>query len=389
MKLFSDKYKPVFHPETIPDDHIMSEEQIKMCSFNQPTRINTDTSPHLLIYGPESCGKMCSIQNHLASQYGKGIHALRSKQWEFQAPSKTLVLNVQFTHHHFILNPSSYGPSYDKFILSSFLKDISSTSNVSRFFDLQQSSYHKIVVINHADALSRSAQKSLTNLMEKSIVNCRIILSCRNLSKIVDPIISRCLKTRLCPSEQDMLKVAQKICGLENFNLSTETLNTMVKNASFNYRKLLNNLQVISVETQYGKLTNHMVDPLSVVEQRMASTISAYDKLADKVFDVAIDIQSIRQLAYDLLSVSQRPGHVLHLLASAIIKRLKSKHMDIGDCDSPHRDMKLINQTLNLACDCDFALTNGSKPIVHIEAFVLQVAKIVQINTDLRRLAIE
>lgn len=51
---------------------------------------------------------------------------------------------------------------------------------------------HKIVLLDESDYLSKNAQASLRGLIEKTVNNCRFILTANELNKIQDPIQSRC-----------------------------------------------------------------------------------------------------------------------------------------------------------------------------------------------------
>ena len=53
-------------------------------------------------------------------------------------------------------------------------------------------SNRKIVLLDESDYLSNSAQASLRGLIEKTVANCRFILTVNNLQKIQDPLKSRC-----------------------------------------------------------------------------------------------------------------------------------------------------------------------------------------------------
>ena len=55
----------------------------------------------------------------------------------------------------------------------------------------------KLLIINEADQLSKEAQGALRRTMEKYIKNCRIILICEFVHKIIQPIRSRCVNLRV------------------------------------------------------------------------------------------------------------------------------------------------------------------------------------------------
>lgn len=62
-----------------------------------------------------------------------------------------------------------------------------------------------VVVLMEADQLTRDAQNALRRTMEKYAQTCRLILCCDSISKIIDPLRSRCMAVRVAaPSNEDV-----------------------------------------------------------------------------------------------------------------------------------------------------------------------------------------
>jgi DNA polymerase III delta prime subunit len=58
--------------------------------------------------------------------------------------------------------------------------------------------------------LSREAQQSLRRTMEKYSSACRLVMCCSNVSKVMDPVRSRCLCVRVPgPRQEDMMDMLQ------------------------------------------------------------------------------------------------------------------------------------------------------------------------------------
>ena len=62
-----------------------------------------------------------------------------------------------------------------------------------------------MVVILEAERLTRKAQQALRRIMEKYVGNCRYILCCNSISKVMAPVRSRCLALRVpAPSYEEV-----------------------------------------------------------------------------------------------------------------------------------------------------------------------------------------
>merc|ERR1712032_1105683 len=63
------------------------------------------------------------------------------------------------------------------------------------------SATYKVLLINEVDRLSRHAQHALRRTMEKYSKQCRLVMTCTNLSKVIDPVQSRCVCVRVKVSQ--------------------------------------------------------------------------------------------------------------------------------------------------------------------------------------------
>lgn len=103
------------------------------------------------------------------------------------------------SNHHMELTPSD-NEHNDRHIIQSVVKEIASNLNVENVGKAGgKHSHHafKVLVINEADKLSKEAQGGLRRTMEKYVKNCRMILLCTHVHKLIPPIRSRCLNLRV------------------------------------------------------------------------------------------------------------------------------------------------------------------------------------------------
>lgn len=106
----------------------------------------------------------------------------------------------------------------------------------------------KIVILDEADFTTPNFQAALRNVMETYSRNTRFILTCNYVDKIIEPIQSRCQAYNIVPpSRVDVAKLASKILTDENVNFDKKTLATVVNQHFPDVRKVINNLQMLSI----------------------------------------------------------------------------------------------------------------------------------------------
>ncbi len=102
----------------------------------------------------------------------------------------------------------------------------------------------KIIFLDEADALTPDAQSALRRTMEKYTGSCRFILSCNYLSKIIEPIQSRCAYYRFVPITSAAIKERiMYIVKEEGITLTDDGLEAILYVAEGDMRKAINALQ--------------------------------------------------------------------------------------------------------------------------------------------------
>ena len=102
----------------------------------------------------------------------------------------------------------------------------------------------KIIILDEADYLTPQAQASLRNTIETFHQNCRFILTCNYINRIIDPLQSRCKMFNIIPPSK--IEVAHHLRGIlnaEEIEYNMEDLAQVVKQYYPDLRQMLNSLQ--------------------------------------------------------------------------------------------------------------------------------------------------
>ena len=106
---------------------------------------------------------------------------------------------------------------------------------------------YKLIILDEADSLTKEAQQALRRTMEKYSASCRFILACNEISKIIDPIQSRCVIFRFRGLEfEEMGTLLEKIAKGEGLTLEDDAKRLLIESCRGDMRKLVNLLQSAS-----------------------------------------------------------------------------------------------------------------------------------------------
>ena len=117
----------------------------------------------------------------------------------------------------------------------------------------------KIVILDEVDFLTIMAQASLRNVIETFSRSTRFILTCNYLERIIDPLQSRCQTLKIIPpSKLDIVKHLKDITDREDIKVRVDDLAIIVNNNYPDVRKMLNTIQVSTVDNTL-KLDNDVL----------------------------------------------------------------------------------------------------------------------------------
>jgi replication factor C subunit 3/5 len=184
---------------------------------------------HLVVYGRPGSGKDFLINKLLEKIYGKKNIELNDVEYLINGygNSKTKV-NIKQSKFHIVIEPNSNG--FDKYLIQEIIQNYAKTEilNILKYKRL-----FKIVVINKIDNLSNTAQASLRRTMENYADTCKFIFICDQLSKMIEPLRSRCIEIRVpLPNNIQIINTLLHISQMENIDLSENDLYYIIKNCN-------------------------------------------------------------------------------------------------------------------------------------------------------------
>eukprot|EP00939_MAST-03C_sp_MAST-3C-sp1_P001073 g1073.t1 len=304
--------------------------------------------PHLVFHGPSGAGKKTRIMALLRELFGPGVFKMKLEHMEFKTPSKKKVeITALGSNYHTEMNPGDVG-IYDRLVIQNVIKDMAQSQSLTTESTTSKKRF-KVLLLTEVDSLTRDAQNALRRTMEKYSANCRLILCCESLCKVIDPLRSRCLAIRVpAPTSEEIAGILQKIVKKEGCTISPRFAMKVANASKRNMRRAVLNLEVCKVQ-QYPFTDDQRVE------------IPDWERFVDEIVREIMQEQSPRRL---LLVRKKLYELLVNCIPSVVILRTMAKQL-VRKVDS---DLKA--QVLHMAAKYAHNLQRGSKDIFHLEAFV-------------------
>ena len=239
--LWVEKYRPTSLENYIGNDHLKSKVSVYLESGD---------IAHLLLFGRAGTGKTTL--------------------------AKLLINNIECDYLY--INASDEN-SVD--VVREKVKNFASTLG---FKDM------KVIILDECDYITPNAQAALRNLMETFSKNCRFVLTCNYVERIIDPIQSRCQSFQIIPP--DRKQVAQHLANIlnnENVQYDIKDIATIVNGGYPDVRRVINGAQRQVVNG------NLVIDENTITQNDYKTKVLEIMKTQDK----KSSFQNIRQLIAD------------------------------------------------------------------------------------------
>lgn len=154
---------------------------------------------------------------------------------------------------------------------------------------------YKIIILDEADSMTQDAQSALRRTMETYSKITRFCLICNYVTRIIDPLASRCSKFRFKSLDQgNAIKRVEEIAQKEGVALEDGASNTLIKCADGDLRKAITFLQsaarLVGAVAPVKKDGEEDVDAMDVDEKEgKLVTVKTIEEIAGVIPDSTID----------------------------------------------------------------------------------------------------
>ena len=324
-----------------PDEFIKTIEELEKGTWKYAN------FQHLIIYGSLTTNKEFLVNLLLEKIYGKSGIELKEVEYTINGYGNTKTkVSIKQSKYHIIIEPNSNG--FDKYLIQEIIQDYAKTEllNILKYKKL-----FKVVVINKLDNLSYYAQASLRRTMEKYSDSCKFIFICDQLSKIIEPIRSRCILFRTSlPTKEQIFETVLQIVEKDKINVSLEDYNEII---NYSQNKINNAIWLLELK----KHDINYSDNWNILIYNIVSMILNKKNYNNKKFFSVI--KKIRELFYDLFITNIPTQTIIRLIMINLLKNVD--------------DLKLKINITEITSIFELRLSQGTRHIIHLEAYIIRL----------------
>ena len=238
--------------------------------------IQTNALPHMLLYGPPGVGKTSTALALVHDLFGKELY-------------KSRVLELNASDERGIA------------VVRTKIKQFASLAVGSRGDDSKP--HFKVIILDEADSLTPDAQNALRRTMETYSNVTRFIFICNYISRIIEPLASRCAKFRFKPlADEVVYGRMHHIAQLEGITVQEEAIKLISNAAAGDLRKAIGILQSAKslcegqITTQEVLNVAHSVPPNRITRILDVACSKAFDQVEEELRNLIWDGYSGQQI---------------------------------------------------------------------------------------------
>ena len=320
--------------------------------FKKLEKISKDDSlPHIIFYGNPGTGKKTLINIFLEMIFDNSIYKLDDSKYTIMSSGNNeSEVIIKQSDHHIIIEPNN--TNFDRYLIQEIVKEYAKKYPLCIF---EKSRKFKAVQINYLDNLSYYAQTSLRRTIEKYSKTCRFIMWCYSLSKVIEPLRSRCLCIHIpTQTDEQLYKWMYNICCLEKIKIKPNIIESILAKSNGNLKSILWKLDLYRYN---NKIYNSYEEGINKIINEIISIKN--NKIIDPAFP--INIPKIREYIYKMYVTNIS----LNIIIKDILKSILFHNKDITK--------EQINDIINSASEFEYRLSKKRRDIIHLEAFVINI----------------
>ena len=221
----------------------------------------------------------------------------------------------------------------------------------SRFAGLDTKIPFKIIILDEADEMTSDAQTALRRIVEDTSKICRFFLIANNLSKIINPIQSRCVVfkfTRI--SDNDIVSQLKFIAKKENVKFDEKGLSAICNYTGGDLRHAINILQATASS---GNITESVVKSVAGLTKTK-------------------DVQDVLKLALDGKITDARNKMIELVKVYGMSESDFLKYINRAVFNSKVNNLEGILETV---AKYDYRILVGANPEIQLSALLAELAK--------------
>jgi replication factor C small subunit len=210
----------------------------------------------------------------------------------------------------------------------------------------------KIIILDEADEMTSDAQTALRRIIEDTAKYCRFILIANNISKIIDPIQSRCATFKFTSiPEEDVINHLEGIAKKEKVKADKKGLKAIYDYSEGDLRHAINLMQATA---SLGEISEEHVKASAGLTKTTDVDGVLKMALSGKIIDA-------REKMIELIKVyGMSESDFLKYLNSAVFK---TKHEKLSDI-------------LEVIAKYDYRILVGANPEIQLSALLAELGKI-------------
>ncbi|GBF93856.1 replication factor C subunit 2 [Raphidocelis subcapitata] len=212
---------------------------------------------------------------------------------------------------------------------------------------------YKLLILDEADSMTQDAQNALRRTMEQYSKVTRFCFICNYVSRIIEPLASRCAKFRFRPLHQGVMRDRiEFICARESVSLDPEAFQLLASISGGDLRKAVTTLQ------SAVRLSGGSVDRQSILDVSGEIPQAAITRLLAACRSGVFD--NVQQQVTDLIAEGYPAQQVLLQLQAEVLAAPDAP--DAPDA-VPARPRALVCEAL---AQCDKALQDGADEFLQL-----------------------